>query len=230
MGPPSVCACLLRRWIVPEPYRVLIADDHVIVRSGVRLLLDAEKDIEVVGEALDGSEAIKLAEEMRPDVILMDITMPTIDGLEATRQIKARWPDISVLILTMHRNDEYFFEALKAGASGYVLKAADTSELIHAVRIVGQGEVFLYPTMARKLVQSYLDELKSGTRPEPVLSPREDEIMRLLVEGYSNSEIAEKLVVSPSTIHSHRSNLMNKLGLSSRYELIQYARQNGMIL
>jgi two-component system response regulator NreC len=213
---------------VSEPFRVLIADDHVIVRSGVRLLLDAEQDIEVVGEALNGNEAIALAEELRPDVILMDITMPAIDGLEATRQIKGRWPDINVLVLTMHRNDEYFFEALKAGASGYVLKAADTSELIQAVRTVGQGDVFLYPTMARKLVQNYLEELQSGIRPEPVLSPREEEIMRLLVEGYSNSEIAEKLVVSLSTVHSHRGNLMNKLGLSSRYELIQYARQNGM--
>jgi two-component system response regulator NreC len=209
--------------------RVLIADDHVIVRSGVRLLLDAEADIEVVGEALDGSEAIALAKTLQPDVILMDISMPAIDGLEATRRIRASWPEINVLILTMHRSDEYFFEALKADASGYVLKAAETSELIRAVRIVSQGEVFLYPTMARKLVRGYLDELKSGTQPEPALSPREEEIMRLLVEGYNNTEIAEKLVLSLSTVHTHRGNLMNKLGLKSRHELIQYARQRGMI-
>ena len=209
--------------------RVLIADDHTIVRSGVRLLLAAEPDIEVVGEALNGREAVTQAESLQPDVILMDITMPEMDGLEATRQIKNRYPDIHVLVLTMHRSDEYFFEMLQAGASGYVLKGAETSELINAVRVVSRDEVFLYPTMAQKLVQGYLSLVEWDEDNLPSLSPREKEILHLLAEGYSNKEIAEKLVVSPSTVHTHRSNLMDKLELSNRRELIQYARQRGII-
>jgi two-component system response regulator NreC len=209
--------------------RVLIADDHIIVRSGVRLLLEAESEIEVVGEALDGYEALVLAEKHHPDVVLMDITMPGMDGLEATRQIKARWPEIQVLVLTMHRSDEYFFEMLKAGASGYILKGAETSDLINAVRVVGRGEVFLYPIMAQKIVKGYLDFVQWGESSGSSLSPREKEILVLMSEGFSTNEIAAKLVVSPSTIHSHRSNLMAKLGLSSRHELIQYARQSGFI-
>jgi two-component system response regulator NreC len=214
---------------VNNEIRVLIADDHTIVRSGLRLLLEAEPGIEVVGEALDGEEAQRLAELLQPDVVLMDIAMPRVDGVEATRQIKARWPDINILVLTMHRTEEYFFEVLKAGASGYVLKGAETDELIHAVRIVGRGEVFLYPTMARKLVSNYLDQVKHGSANEPQLSPRETEILQLLVDGYSNKEIAAELVISSSTVHSHRGNLMNKLGLSSRRDLIRYARQHGLI-
>ncbi len=209
--------------------RVLIADDHTIVRSGVRLLLEAETDIEVVGEAVDGQEALRLVESLQPDVVLMDITMPVMDGLEATRRIKAKWPQIQVLVLTMHRSDEYFFEMLKAGASGYILKGAETSDLIHAVRVVGRGEVFLYPTMAQKLVKDYVNMIQWGEGTGSFLSPREKEILRLLSEGCSTKEIAEKLVISPSTVHSHRGNLMTKLGLSNRRELIQYARQRGLI-
>ncbi len=212
-----------------ERIRVLIADDHIIVRSGLRLLLEAEPDIDVVGEALEGSEALTLVEKHLPDVVLMDIAMPGMDGLEATRRIKARWPQIKVLVLTMHRSDEYFFEMLKAGASGYILKGAETSDLIQAVRVVGRGEVFLYPTMAQKLVKDYLNFIQWGEETGSTLSPREKEILRLLSEGCSTKEIAEKLVVSPSTVHSHRSNLMSKLGLNSRRELIQYARQRGLI-
>ena len=213
-----------------DKVRVLIADDHTIVRTGVRLLLQAEPDIEVVGEALNGDEALALAESLRPDVVLMDIAMPGTDGLEATRQIKARFPDMHVLVLTMHRSDEYFFEMLKAGASGYVLKGAETNELIGAIRAVARGEVFLYPTMAKQLLQDYLNRLKEGAGlPQPTLTSREKEILRLLAEGYSNKEIAERLVVSSSTIHSHRTNLMRKLNLSSRHDLIQYARERGLV-
>lgn len=212
-----------------KPIRVLIADDHTIVRSGVRMLLEAEPDIAVVGEAVDGRQAIELTRQLQPDVVLMDIGMPDVDGLEATSRIKTQWPDINVLVLTMHRSEEYFFEMLKKGASGYLLKGAETSDLIHAVRVVAGGEVFLYPTMARKLVQGYVN-LKGGeTAVDPQLSPRENEILQLLVEGFSNKEIAAKLVVSPSTVHSHRTNLMQKLGLSSRHELIQYARRRGLL-
>lgn len=209
--------------------RVLIADDHTIVRSGLRLLLEAEQDIDVIGEALEGSQALNMVEQHLPDVVLMDITMPGMDGLEATRQIKARWPQIHVLVLTMHRSDEYFFEMLKAGASGYILKGAETSDLIHALRVVKRGEVFLYPTMAQKLVKDYVSLIQGGVETGSSLSPREKEILRSMSDGCSTKEIAEKLVISPSTVHSHRSNLMTKLGLSNRRELIQYARQRGLI-
>jgi two-component system response regulator NreC len=209
--------------------KVIIADDHTIVRSGVRLLLQAEPDIDVVGEALDGGEAISLTEKLQPDVVLMDIAMPDVDGLEATRQIKTDWPAINVLVLTMHRRDEYFFEMLKAGASGYVLKGADTNELIHAVRVVAQGDVFLYPTMTRKLVCDYLERVSAGNEPNSVLTTREEQILRALAEGYNSKEIAEKLVISASTVYTHRSRIMAKLGLTTRHELIQYARRHGLL-
>lgn len=208
--------------------RVIIADDHTIVRSGLRLLLEAEPDINVIGEALDGREALELIEKHQPDVVLMDIAMPGMDGMKATLQIKSRWPQVQVLVLTMHRSDEYFFEMLKAGASGYVLKGAETSDLIHAIRVVGRGEVFLYPTIAQMLVKDYLQFVQWGEGAGTSLSPREKEILRLMGEGYSTKEIAEKLVVSQSTVHSHRSNLMSKLGLGNRRELIQYARRRGL--
>jgi two-component system response regulator NreC len=215
--------------MVADQISVLIADDHTIVRSGVRMLLEAESDIRVVGEALNGREALELTESLQPDVVLMDITMPEMDGLEATKQLKSRFPHINVLVLTMHRSDDYFFEMLKAGASGYILKGAKTSELINAVRIVQQGQIFLYPSMTQKLVQGYIQLAEWDHEGEPSLSPREKEILRLLAEGYSNKEIAEKLVISPSTVHSHRGNLMDKLGLGNRRDLIQYARKRGLI-
>lgn len=212
-----------------DQIRVLIADDHTIVRSGVRLLLEAEPDLEVVGEAIEGNEALAMVDSLRPDVVLMDITMPGIDGIEATRQIKSQWPETKVLVLTMHRSDEYFFEMIKAGASGYLLKGAETSELTHALRIVAKGEVYIYPSMANKLVKGYLSSLESKENSESILSPREEEILQLLADGYSNKEIAEKLVISSSTVHTHRSNLMRKLNFNSRHDLIQYARKQGII-
>jgi two-component system response regulator NreC len=215
--------------MVDDHISVLIVDDHTIVRSGVRMLLEAETDIKVVGEALNGREALELAETLHPDIVLIDISMPEMDGLEATMQLKTRFPHINVLILTMHRSDDYFFEMLKAGASGYILKGAKTSELLDAVRIVQRGEIFLYPSMTQKLVQGYLQLADWENEGEPSLSPREKEIFRLLAAGYSNKEIAEKLVISPSTVHSHRGNLMEKLGLNNRHELIQYARKRGLV-
>lgn len=214
---------------MPPRIKVLIADDHTIVRSGVRLLLDAEPDIEVIGEALDGVEAVDLVRELRPAVVLMDISMPGMDGMKATRHIKTEWPDINILVLTMHRRDEYLFEMLKAGASGYVLKGAETNELIQAVRIVARGEVFLYPTMTQKLVRDYLDRVSGGMEPTSVLTEREQQILRFLAQGFSSKEIAEKLVISPSTVYTHRSRLMDKLGLTSRHELVQYARRHGLL-
>ncbi|NIP27193.1 MAG: response regulator transcription factor [Phycisphaerae bacterium] len=212
-----------------KPIRLLLADDHTIFRAGVRMLLDLEPDIEVVGEALEGSQAVDLTAKLRPDVVLMDIAMPLMDGLEATRHIKAECPNTHVLVLTMHRSDEYLFEMLKAGASGYVIKGAETEELINAIRVVARGQVFLYPSIAGKLVSEYLELSGTGDDPRPSLTPREKEIMLLLAEGYGNKEIADKLVISTSTVYTHRSKLMEKLGLTSRHELIQYARRKGLV-
>lgn len=209
--------------------RVLIADDHTIVRSGIKLLLEAESDIDVVGESLDGEQALAMIESLNPDVVLMDIAMPGMDGLEATRRIKARWPDIKILVLTMHRSTEYFFEMLKAGAHGYILKGAETSDLINAVRVVGRGEVFLYPSMAQRLVKDYLNLSDRESDSDPPLSPREKEVLKLLIEGHTNKEIAEQLFISPSTVYTHYGNLLDKLGLTSKHELIQYARKRGYL-
>jgi two-component system response regulator NreC len=206
-----------------------VADDHTIVRAGLHLLLSAERDIQVVGEATDGETAVALAEQLRPDVVLMDIGMPSLNGFEATRQIKACAPQVNVLVLTMHRSDEYFFQMLEAGASGYILKGAETSELLNAVRAVARGDMFLYPSLARRLVQEFLRHGQLEDPGGPKLTPREQQVLKLIADGYSNTEIAERLVVSPSTVHSHRTNLMHKLNLTSRHELVQYARRHGLI-
>jgi two-component system response regulator NreC len=212
-----------------DKIRILIADDHTIVRAGVRLLLAAEPNIDVVGEASDGLQALSMVAELQPDLVLMDIAMPGMDGLEATRKIKGQWPSIKVLVLTMHRTDEYFFEMLKAGVSGYMLKGAETSELIDAVRVASRGEIYLYPAMARRLVQDYLTRDEADTLASSTLTQREKDILRLLAEGYTNKEIADKFVISPSTVHTHRSNIMSKLELNTRHELVRYARQKGII-
>jgi two-component system response regulator NreC len=215
---------------VADKIRILIADDHTIVRAGVRLLLEAEPDIEVIGEASNGDEALQLATSRKPDVVLMDIAMPGMHGLEATRKIKSRFADMHVLVLTMHRSDEYFFEMLKAGASGYMLKGAETNDLISAVRTVAEGQVFLQPSMTKRLLEVHLQRLQEAKGFEqPVTTPREREILLLLAEGYSNKEIAERLFISLSTVYSHRTNLMEKLNLSRRHDLIQYAREHGLL-
>lgn len=211
-----------------ERIRVLIADDHTIFRSGLNMLLSSQPDIEVVGEAMDGYESIAAAARLRPDVILMDIGMPNLNGIEATRQIRERVPEAEVLVLTMHRSDEYFFQMLEAGASGYILKGAETQELISAVRTVAKGEVFLYPSLAGKLVKEYLKRTNIEGEDSP-LSERERQILRLIAEGFTGKEIAERLVISPSTVHSHRTNIMHKLELKSRHELVRYARQRGLL-
>jgi two-component system response regulator NreC len=212
-----------------ETIRILIADDHTIFRSGLRLLLASEPGFEVVGEAEDGDQVIALAHELLPDVVLMDIGMPGTNGLEATKRIKELIPAVNVLVLTMHRSEEYFFQMLEAGASGYVLKGAETSDLIQSVRTVARGEVFLYPSLAARLVEEYLRERSETSSPSSKLTPRESQILQLIADGYTNKEIAEMLVISPSTVHSHLTNLMQKLEFTKRHELVQYARQHGLI-
>ena len=213
------------------PIRVLIAEDHAIVREGVRLILEAQPDVEVVGEATTGREAIAKTCELRPDVVCMDISMPDIDGLEATRRIKECCPEVAVLALTVHESDEYFFQMLKAGASGYVLKGAASTDLVAALRAVARSEVFLYPTVAKKLVDDYLSRVQEGEAPDPYhrLTPREREVLALIGEGLTNREIAERLVISLSTVQTHYSHILEKLGLSNRAELIKYAIRHGLI-
>ncbi len=211
--------------------RVLVADDHTIVRQGLRALLEVNPDIAVVGEAGDGAEAARLSAELHPDVVVMDISMPVQDGLAATRTIKREAPGAQVLILTMHESDEYFFRVLQAGASGYVLKRAAPSDLIAAIRAVARGEVFLHPAVARRLVSDYLSRAEAGERQPGYqqLTPREREVLALVAEGLGNREIAERLVLSLSTVQTHYSHLLEKLGLQNRAGLIKYAIRHGLI-
>lgn len=217
----------------PAPIRILIAEDHTLVRQGIRMLLEVQPDMRVVGEASDGAEALRLAGELSPDVVLMDIAMPGMDGIAATREIKRTAPDTQILALTMHEGEDYFFEILSAGASGYVLKRAASTELIAAVRAVTRGEVFLYPSVAKKLVVDYLSRVHETEKEPPAvplgLTPRENEVLKLVAEGLSNREIAERLTVSLSTVQTHYAHIIEKLNLHNRTELVKYAIRNGLI-
>lgn len=211
--------------------RVFLADDHAILREGIRLLLRKVPDIEVVGEAGDGEEAVAKVEQLAPDVVLMDITMPGLNGLEATEQIKGKNPQVKVLILTMHETDQYLSEMLRAGASGYVVKTTVSSELISAIRIVHQGDVYLYPSIARILVEDYLQRVKRGEEKTSYegLTGREREILMYIAEDKKNKEIADLLGISVRTVQAHRTNLMDKLGAHDRTELVKYAISKGII-
>ena len=209
-----------------EPMRVVIADDHGIVRSGVRMLLERQSDIQVIGEASNGAEARDLVIREKPDLAILDVKMPKLTGLQATREIREQVPEVSVLILSMYDDDRYLFEALKAGASGYVLKAQADSDLMAAVRAVEKGEPFLTPAAQRALIKDVLGE---GAERSDDLTPREQEVVKLVAEAHTNKEIAEILHLSEKTVENHRSNAMRKLGMRDRVELVRYAIRKGLI-
>lgn len=208
--------------------RILIADDHPVLRSGLRVLLAADPELEVVGEAGTGEETLLLAEELSPDVVLLDVSMPGESGIETVRRLKARIPTLRVLFLTMHEEEGMLLEALNAGGDGYVVKRADQPEIIQAIRVVQRGDVYVHPAMTRAL----LSQPETTERPpEPVepLTRREIDVLRLLARGNTNRQIADLLTLSVRTIESHRANLMGKLGLSSRVELVTYAEEHGLL-
>ena len=211
--------------------RVLIVDDHAILRQALRQLLEQEQEIEIVGDAANGRDAVACAEKLQPDVVLMDLAMPGINGLEATNEIKRRWPHVQVIALTVHDNEEYFFEMITAGAAGYVLKGADPSELLEAIRTAHQGEVFLHPKLTTKLVRDYLRRARLGEVSDSyeALSEREKQVLRLIGEGQTTQEIADALVITTSTVQTHRAHIMEKLNLHRRSELMKYAVRRGLI-
>ena len=214
-----------------QKIRVLLADDHTILRAGLRMMLDAQPAIEVVGEASDGRQALAEAQRLQPDVVLMDITMPEMNGIEATRQVKRALESTRVLILTMHENEEYLFQVLRAGASGYILKEAASTELISAIRIVCAGRFYMSPSAQSMMVGDYLQRVRSGEERDSysALTEREREILKLVAEGHTNNQIAERLFISPKTVDTHRTHIMDKLNLHSRAELVKYAMRRGLL-
>ena len=210
--------------------RILLADDHAVLRAGLKALLDAEEDMHVVGEASTGEEAVDRAKALKPDVVVMDLSMPGMNGLEATRQIAALNQGTKVLVLTMHTEEEYLLPVLEAGGSGYVKKTSADEELAHAIRTVAKGEVFLYPSAARLLLEGFKNKREEAENdPLAELSEREREVMALTVQGFSSSEIGEKLFISPKTVDTYRSRIMEKLGLTHRSELIRLAVRTGLL-
>ena len=204
---------------------MLIADDHGIVRSGLRLLLERQEDIEVIGEAADGAEAREIAVKERPDLAILDVRMPKLTGLQVTREIKRQAPEVAVLILSMHDDERYLFEALRAGASGYVLKRAADKDLVEAVRAASRGEPFLTSAAQQALIRDFVDR---GDQPAE-LSPREQEVVKLIAEAHTNKEIAEILHLSEKTVESHRGRVLQKLGMRDRVELVRYAIRRGLV-
>jgi DNA-binding NarL/FixJ family response regulator len=212
------------------PARILLADDHALVRRGVRLILDGEPDLHVVAEAGDGAEAVEKARAERPDLAVLDIAMPRLTGLQAARELSRLLPDTRILLLTMYDNEQYFFEALGAGASGYVLKSVADRDLVEACRAAMRGESFLYPGAVTALVRTHLERVRAGgAPPAKAITDREEEILKLVAEGNSSLEIAELLVISVKTVERHRANLLHKLGLRDRLELARYAIRVGLV-
>ena len=210
--------------------RILLADDHMVVRIGVRALIEIEPDMEVVGEAANGVEALDLAHQTQPDVVVMDISMPEMDGLEATRRIRSECPQCQVLILTVHAQERYLFPVLKAGGAGYVLKSTVDTELLDAIRTVANGGAFLYPGATRMLLEDYMGHLSGPTQDRfDTLSDREREVLTQIALGHTAKEVADQLTLSPKTVETYRSRIMEKLNLQSRADLVKYALARGLL-
>lgn len=213
-----------------EPVRILLADDHALVRRGVRLILDSEPDLTVIAEAGNGADAVDQARTHQPDLAILDIAMPRLTGLQAARELSRLQPDLRILILTMYDNEQYFFEALKAGASGYVLKSVADRDLIQACRAAMRDEPFLYPGAVNALIRNYLDRVADGEAvPDKVITDREEEVLKLVAEGHSSKQIADLLFISVKTVERHRANMLQKLGLKDRLQLTRYAIRAGLI-
>jgi two-component system response regulator NreC len=211
--------------------RIMIVDDHQVVRAGMRMMLESQPDLEIVGECANGEEALQQVEELNPDVIVMDVTMPGMNGIEATRLIKQKMPQVAVLAMTIHEGSDYFFQMLQAGASGYVPKRVASTDLIQAIRVVASGQVYLEPSVATALVGDYLDRVKEGSEQDSYdgLTAREREVLTLIAQDKNNQEIANLLTISVKTVERHRENIMSKLELHSRTELVKYAIRKGLI-
>jgi two-component system response regulator NreC len=211
--------------------RLLLVDDHEVVRTGLRMLLEGQSNMLIVGEASTGRQALLLAEELTPQVVVMDITLPDMSGIEVTRLLRKKFPEMAVVALTIHEDEQYFYEMLRAGASGYVPKRAAPEDLVSAIEAASVGEVYLYPSLAKSLVSDYLSRASEETDRSAVddLTEREQEVLALLAEGLTNEQIAEELVISKHTVARHRENLMRKLNLHNRSELVRYAIHRGII-
>jgi two-component system response regulator NreC len=214
-----------------EKIRVLLVDDHMVVRIGLKALINAEPDMEVVDDAGNGVEGVAATVALRPDVVVMDISMPEMDGLEATRRIRQECADVQVLILTVHAQEKYLFPVLKAGAAGYVLKSTVDTELLDAIRTVAAGGAFLYPSATRLLLEDYVSQINSGANADDYesLSEREREVLKLIALGYTAAQVGDKLALSPKTVETYRGRIMEKLNLSSRPDLVQYALKRGLL-
>jgi two-component system response regulator NreC len=214
-----------------NPIRLLLVDDHEVVRTGLRMLLDGHREMKIVGEASSGAEAIQMVEQCQPNVIIMDITLPDFSGIEATRKLKQRHPDIAIVALTIHEDQQYFFQMLQAGASGYIPKRAAPEDLVNAIRAAHQDEIYLYPSLAKALVNDFINRSYNNSNEISldVLTAREQEVLERLALGQSNEEIAQALVISKHTVARHRENLMRKLKLHNRSELVKYAIRKGLI-
>jgi two-component system, NarL family, response regulator NreC len=211
--------------------RIVVADDHTLIRSGIVGLLNAQPDMEVVGEAATGKEAMEQAVRCTPEVLLLDVAMPEGSGLETARDIKQRFPEMQVLMLTMHDRQDYLFEALRAGAAGYILKGADVQDLLAGIRAVCRGEVYLYPALTKRLLSDFLRRAERGEDPGHLgsLSERERDVLRLIAQGKTSNEIARSLYISPHTVQTHRDHIMEKLNLHRKAELIRYAIRTGLV-
>lgn len=216
-----------------DTIRVLLAEDHTIVRKGLRSLLDRDIGIKIVGEAEDGREAVKKAEKLQPDVVVMDIAMPGLNGLEATRQLKKRFPEMKFIILTVHDNEEYILQTLRAGASGYLIKKAAPADLIEAIQAVHRGDSFLSPSISKTVIDEYIRQAEIKSESDIIygkLTNREREVFQLIIEGHKNREIGNLLHVSPKTVETHKANIMKKLNISSTAELVRYAMDKGLVI